>query len=164
MKRTYITVLVAVFLSMIVGGCYTVLQGPEPGTGERVYHNYYDGYPYYYDNYYPYYFQFGWYSPYFFGSPSYYDYFYNPWWYNPYYGDGYYYPGHGGYPSGKEPRVRGGQKPNLPTPPSGSYSPPPPSTGPGETSKPSNPSSGGNQGSSGNQGEQSGGKATRGRR
>jgi hypothetical protein len=171
MKRTVMTALVAVFLSLAVTGCYTKLKGPEPGTGLETYPNYYYEYPYYGGYYNPFYFQYGWYSPFYFGYPSFYGGFYNPWWYDPYYyGDGYNHDG--GYPPGKEPRERRGQGPGrqLPAVPSGTYVPtPPPSTGQSGQDyqpPPSPPPSSGNQGSSsGNDnGNSSGGKATRGRR
>lgn len=168
MRRTAMTALTAVFLSLLITGCYTKLKGPEPGTGERVYQNYYNDYPYYYDYYNPFYFNYGWYSPFYFGYPSYYGSFYSPWWYDPYYygNGGYYRPGNG-TPPGKEPRGRGVQRPQQPSVPSGSYSPPPPSSsGQGETGYQPPPPSSGNQGSSGgeNPNNSSGGKTTRGRR
>jgi hypothetical protein len=163
MKRAYMTALVAVFLSLTITGCYTKLKGPEPGTG--VENNSYNEYPYYYDNYYnPLFFQNGWYSPYYFGSPSYFGNFYYPWWYDPYYyNDGTY----GGDHFGGNKAIRGrGVNGDLPPIPSGGYvapSPPSPPSGqsqPPSTSSPSKPN--GNQGSSGDNGN-SGGKATRGR-
>ncbi len=92
MKRIVVAALMAVFFSVVFSGCYTKLKGPEPQTGERIYHDtaYYDDY-YWYDDYYysPYYYRSGWLSPYFYGYPYYsYGFFYSPWWYDPgYYRD-----------------------------------------------------------------------------
>jgi len=170
MKRMYLTALVAVFLSLTLAGCYTKLKGPVPATG--VEQNYYRDYPNYYDDYYnPLYFQYGWYNPYYFGSPSYFGNFYYPWWYDPYYYDGGYYPG-GTVPvnpGGKDiRRRRGGDRGTFPSVPSGGYSAPAqPSSPSGQSTEPasSNPSKpSGNTGSSGEKDNSSGGKTTRGRR
>ncbi len=170
MRRTVMTALVAVFLSLAVTGCYTKLKGPEPRTGIEPYSDYYYNYPYggYYT---PFYFQYGWYSPYSFGYPSFYGGFYNPWFYNPYYYDDGYYHDHGGYPPGKEPRTRRGLRSGqeLPQVPSGSYVPPSsPSSGQSGQGyqPPPPPPSSGNQGSTSgdDKGNSSDGKATRSRR
>lgn len=169
MKRTYMTVLVAVFLSVVMAGCYTKLKGPEPGTGVYQYD---DQYPYYNNDYYnPLYFNYGWYSPYSFGFPSYYGNFYTPWWYDPYYyydGGGYYHGDGNGTPSGKDiRRRRGGEPGTMPSVPGSTYSPPPATpSGPSDQgyTPPSNPPSSGSQGSSGGTEKSSGEKSTRGRR
>jgi hypothetical protein len=155
MKRSLVTALVAVFLSIAVSGCYTKLKSPGPRTGETYY---YDDYDYWYSS--PYFYHYGWYSPYFYGYPLYYGYFYAPWWYDPwyYYGDGGYYDGR--TPSRKEIRRRNPGD-DLPPVPGGSYSPSPPSQGSGSSSQP--PASGDKQ-RQGNDNGNSSGKATRGRR
>jgi len=154
MKRLFATALVAVFLPLFIGGCYTKLKGPEPGTGER--------YQYYDDDYYsygsPYYCHYGWYSPYLWGSPHYYGYFYSPWWYDPWYYDGgWYYDGRAR--SGKEIRRRSSNS-DLPPIPEGSYSPPSQGGGSGGSSAP--PSAPRRE--QGSDDGKSDGKTTRGRR
>jgi hypothetical protein len=167
MKRLFFTALLAVFLSMIVGGCYTKLKGPEPSTGETTYDNNYDNYPYPYGYYSPYYFHDGWYSPYFLGSPYYYGNFYSPWWYDPfyYYGDGQN-NGNGRFPSGKDIRRRRGDNGSLPPVPGATYSPPstppPNSGGQGYQPPPQSPPKENPPADNGN--SNNGGKSTRQRR
>lgn len=145
MKRLIMTALTAVFLSVIIQGCYTQFKSNEPKTGEKDYSNYqYYGDDYYYS---PYYYGMGWYQPYFYYPyPSYYGYMYSPWWYDPwyyYYDDGTHYitPNNGskairrggsrGGTSPQSPGIR--YSPQAPSAPSGGGSvesappPPPPS-------------------------------------
>src|SRR3989339_406813 len=90
MKRVILTALVAVFLLLVVGGCYTQLKRPEPSTGDRYFGDnyYYDDWDFY-GNWSPYLYHYGWYSPYFYTYPSYYGYFYRPLYYDPWYWDYY---------------------------------------------------------------------------
>ena len=167
MKRLIATALAAVFLSMGIQGCYTVLKKSEPATGEKVYNNseYYPPDYNYYDYYSPYFFSYGWYNnPFYFAYPGYFDSFYRPWWYDPnYYYDGGYY-NNGQSPSNKGSRGRG----DMPSVPGGNYTPPALPAVPGGTyqapaSTPSNPPANppANNPPTDNN---NGGKATRGRR
>jgi hypothetical protein len=143
------TALVAVFLSLAIGGCYTTLKKSEPLTGERYYndYDYYSNWDYYgYMG--PYFYYNGWYNPYFYTYPSYYGYFYRPWYYDPWwwqYNDGRY--GGGRSPSEKEiRRGRGRDDGGLPPAPGGSYNPAPQPGGDQgyQAPPPTNPPAGGN--------------------
>jgi len=168
MKKFYLTALLAVFLSLVIAGCYTKLKGPEPYSGERSYYDdyYYPGGYYPYGFYTPYYFHLGWYSPYFFGSPYFYGNFYSPWWYDPYYYyDGGYYNGIGRSPGDKGiRRRRGGTSNDLPPVPGSSYSAPapPPQTGGDQGYNPTPPAR--QDPPSGNGDSKNSGKSTRQRR
>jgi hypothetical protein len=162
MKRVIMAALLAVFLSLIVSGCYTKLKRPEPSTGDRYYGDYYNNdYRDYYGYWGSYFYYNGWYSPYFYTYPYYYGYFNRPWYYDPWWWN--YYGGDGGRRSSGKSMRRGRGDTDLP--PSPGYTPPsqPSSGGQGYQTPPPSPPSGGNARPNTDSGNDSG-KSTRRRR